>query len=32
MKLSAGVDLDKRRLELHNYVKDVVNRPDMRTN
>jgi|JI10StandDraft_1071094.scaffolds.fasta_scaffold711631_1 hypothetical protein len=32
LKLSASVDLDKRRIELHNYLRDLANRGDMRTN
>lgn len=31
-KLSSNVDLDKRRIDLNNYVKDLANRPDLRTN
>lgn len=31
-KLAAKEDIHKRREELHNYLQDIVNRQDMRTN
>ena len=31
-KLSASQDLVRRREELHNYLQDIVNRQDLRTN